>query len=418
MTTDLSPDAALDGIRVLDLSRVLAGPWATQILGDLGADVVKIENPDGGDDTRSWGPPFVPTPDGAPSDAAYFACCNRNKRSATVNFATEEGASCIRRLAGTADVLVENFKPGGLKKYGLEYASLSAINPRLVYCSITGFGQTGPYAHRPGYDFLIQGMGGLMSITGQQDGTPGAEPLKVGVAVCDLFTGMYAATAIIAALRHREKTGRGQHIDCSLLDSQVAMLANQASNWLNGGMVPGRLGNSHPNVVPYRVFATSDGHVIVSCGNDRQFARLCASFGLDDLADDRRYATNAARVRNRDSLEAILCECLARCSRDEALGRLEKAGVPCGPINQIPEVFADPQVVARGLQVNQQRGDGTRMRSTTFPPVLSETPASYRMAPPRLGAHTGEVLSSWAGLSELEVEALRQRRVIGDAGPK
>jgi len=411
-TSDFAPKAALDGIRVLDLSRVLAGPWATQILGDLGADVVKIENPEGGDDTRSWGPPFVSAPEGGQPDAAYFACCNRNKRSITVNFDTKEGAACIRRLAKSVDVVVENFKPGGLKKYGLDYTSLSAINPGLIYCSITGFGQVGPYAHRLGYDFLIQGMGGLMSITGQPEGTPGANPLKVGVAVSDMFTGMYAATAILGALRYRDQVGRGQHIDCSLLDSQVAMLANQASNWLNGEMEPGRLGNSHPNVVPYRVFTAQDGHVIVCCGNDRQFGRHCTAFELDHLAEHEHYATNEARVRNRDSLDAKLSKCLAGYSRDEVIGRLEEAAVPCGPINRIPEVFADPQVVARHLQVNQQRDDGTQMRSVAFPPILSETPATYRIAPPRLGEHTEDVLTSWAGLSMTEIDMLRLRGAI------
>ncbi|MEO1190882.1 MAG: CaiB/BaiF CoA-transferase family protein [Pseudomonadota bacterium] len=386
---------ALDGIRVLDLSRILAGPWCTQILGDLGADVVKVESPKGGDDTRTWGPPFMTAADGARRDAAYFACCNRNKRSLAIDFATPEGAAQVRKLAAKADILVENFKRGGLRKYGLDYESLRQVNPKMIYCSITGFGQDGPYADRPGYDFLIQGMGGLMSITGAPDQAPGGEPTKVGVAVCDLFTGMNAVCAILAALNHRHASGEGQHIDCALLDSQVAMLANQASNWLNGGVEPGRLGNSHPNVVPYRVYQTKDGHVIVSCGNDRQFARLCAALGRPELADDPRFASNEARIHNRALIDSLLSDALTKLEKQEVIDRLEAAGVPCGPINSIPDVYADPHVQARALEVQQEAADGSLFRTSAFPAKLSRTPARYRRTPPGLGEHSKDVLEDW-----------------------
>ena len=388
-------DGALAGLRVLDLSRVLAGPWATQMLADLGADVVKVESPDGGDDTRKWGPPFMEGADGTRSDAAYFACCNRNKRSVVLDFRTPEGAETVRALAAGADILVENFKLGGLAKYGLDYASLREGNPGLIYCSITGFGQDGPYAHRAGYDFLIQGMGGLMSITGQPDGAPGAEPMKVGVAVADLFTGMSATTAILAAVNWRHRTGQGQHIDCALLDSQIAMLASQASNWLNGGVVPGRLGNSHPNVVPYRVFEAADGHVIVACGNDGQFARLCDALGCAELATDARFATNEARIENRAAVEGLLGQVIGPLDRGDVIARLEAAGVACGPINTVPDVFDDPHVQARGVAVPMQRADGTVVQTTAFPAKLSETPATYRRAPPSLGEDTAAVLEDW-----------------------
>jgi len=395
VTIASAPSGALSGLRVLDLSRVLAGPWSTQILADLGADVVKVEAPEVGDDTRTWGPPFMRDGQNKRTDAAYFACCNRNKRSLTADFSTSEGSELIRGLAKKADILVENFKLNGLKKYGLDYTSLSVANPGLIYCSITGFGQSGPYAHRPGYDFLIQGMGGLMSITGQPDGQPGAEPVKVGVAVCDLFTGMNAATAILAAVHHRQKTGQGQHIDCGLLDSQIAMLANQASNWLNGAHDPVRMGNNHPNVVPYRVFEVADGHVIISCGNDRQFRKLCGALGLAELGGDPRFATNEKRVENRNVIDSLLgAEVLGR-SKADVIACLEEAMVPCGPINTVEEVFDDPHVRARGAEVVQKRSDGTTIRSIAFPAHMSKSPATYRMAAPVLGEHTEEIMDEW-----------------------
>ena len=397
---------ALAGARVLDLSRILAGPWCTQMLGDLGADVVKVESPDGGDDTRKWGPPFMERPDGTRADAAYFACCNRNKRSISIDFSTKQGAEQVRRLAARADVVVENFKVRGLQKYGLDYDRLKAVNPGLIYCSITGFGQDGPYATRPGYDFLIQGMGGLMSTTGAPDGVPGGEPMKVGVAVCDLFTGMNAACAILAALHHRQQTGEGQHIDCALLDSQVAMLANQASNWLNGGLEPRRLGNSHPNVVPYSVYPAKSGHVIISCGNDQQFARLCAAIDRPDLAADPRFVTNEARTINRKLIDAILVDEIAKLDKKEIIQRLELASVPCGPINTVREVCEDEHLSARNLVVSQVRSDDVHFRTIAFPAKLRSTPATYRRPPPRLGADARDVLDDWLG--QAEEHALRE----------
>lgn len=397
---------------MLDLSRVLAGPWATQILGDLGAEIVKVETPGKGDDTRSWGPPFLPEDDGITGDAAYFTACNRNKKSLTIDFSNPEGASLVRRLAAHADVVVENFKVGGLAKYGLDYESLREVNPKLIYCSVTGFGQTGPYAHRAGYDFLIQGMGGLMSVTGQPDGTPGAEPMKVGVAVSDLLTGMYAAVAILAAVVHREKTGEGQSIDCALLDCQVAMLANQGANWLVGGAQPRRLGNNHPNVVPYRVFGALDGFVIVACGNDSQFQRLCVALDARELAEDERFRANAGRILHRDLVDSTLAQLISRKKRDELVALLEKAGVPCGPINNVPDVFADPHVQARGLATELERGDGEKIPTVGFPVRLSETPASCRTAPARLGADTDHVLHDWLGLDPDRIETLRAKGVL------
>lgn len=410
-TTPSAP-GALGHIKVLDLSRVLAGPWAAQVLGDLGAEVLKVEAPGQGDDTRTWGPPFLTQADGSAGDAAYFSACNRNKRSVTIDFAQPDGAALVRRLAAEADVVVENFKTGGLAKYGLDYASLKAVNPRLVYCSVTGFGQTGPYAHRAGYDFLIQGMGGLMSITGHPDGAEGGGPMKVGVAVCDLFTGMYAAVAILAALAHRDRTGEGQHIDCALFDSQVAMLANQSANWLAGGMVPGRLGNNHPNVVPYRVYPTADGHVIVACGNDNQFQRLCAALGRPELAEDERFRANAGRIRNREAIDALLADLLSAHTRGDVVTLLEKAGVPCGPINTVPDVFADPHARARGVEVEMKRDDGTRIPVVAFPARLGGTPATYRLAPPRLGQDTDAALQDWLGLDTAGVAELRRSGIL------
>ena len=403
---------ALAGLKVLDLSRILAGPYAAQTFADLGADVVKVENPDGGDDTRKWGPPFTRNGDGSRDDAAYFTACNRNKRSVTIDFSTKEGADLVRKLAAKADILIENFKPGGLQKYGLDYASIAAFNPGIIYCSITGFGQTGPYSHRSGYDFLIQGMGGLMSITGHPDGSPGGAPMKVGVAVCDLFTGMFAANAALAALAYRHKTGLGQHIDCALLDSQIAMLANQSANWLNAEVCPRRMGNSHPSVVPYTVYQAKDGFIIIACGNDKQFIRLTAALGVPALADDVDFASNEARIKNRDRLDAMLGDIIAALDRAEVINKLETAGVSCGPINDIAEVFADPHVKARGARIDQMRDDGSQISTTAYAARLGVTPAQYRTPPPRLGEHNDQVITEWAGLTADEIAALRVAKVM------
>ncbi|WP_148861408.1 CaiB/BaiF CoA transferase family protein [Marinobacter fonticola] len=409
----------LSHLTVLDLSRILAGPWATQILADLGARVIKIESLIG-DDTRRWGPPFltrssgsIEDPSSGASDAAYFTCCNRNKESVCVDFSKPEGANLIRKLARSADILVENFKVGGLKKYGLDYDTLRELNPRLVYCSITGFGQTGPYAQRAGYDFLIQGMGGLMSITGQPDnGDQRSEPLKTGVAIADEFTGMYAATSILAAIAHRDRTGEGQYIDCALLDCQVAMLANQGSNWLVGKRTPRPMGNHHPNLVPYRAYPVQDGHVIIACGNDRQFRSLCDVLALDATGQDARFRTNADRVANRSALEATLEERLAHYSREHIIHLLEMAKVPCGPINTIPEVFEDPQVSAREMVVPLERADGYAIPTIAYPAKFSATPAAYRAAPPGLGAHTQTLLTEDLELDEAAIAVLFRSGVV------
>lgn len=428
MNTTTSPSSssspaagALDGLRVLDLSRVLAGPWCTQNLADLGADVIKIEKPGAGDDTRHWGPPFFPDEHGQPTDeACYFAACNRNKRSVTVDMATPEGQQLIRQLASSSDVVVENFKTGGLARYGLDYASLSALNPRLVYCSVTGFGHTGPYAQRAGYDLLVQAMSGLMSITGHADGEAGGGPLRVGVAVIDLFTGMYATTAILAALHARERTGRGQHIDIALLDVAMATLANQGASFLNAGVVPQRQGNSHPSLVPYQDFPTQDGRMLLAIGNDGQFARFCEAAGTD-WAGDARFATNAARVRHRQALVPLMSEVTRQRPTAAWIALLEDKAVPCGPINDIGQAFDDPQVRARGLRVAQQRWpDGTppagravnTVVSTASPLRLSDTPVQLRHAPPALGQHTEEVLREHLGLDGERLAALRARGVV------
>ena len=395
MAISPSDPSALAGVKVLDLSRILAGPSATQMMADLGADVVKVENPNGGDDTRGWGPPFIEDDNGVRSEAAYFACCNRNKRSVTLDFTTEEGAQSARELASKADILVENFKPGGLQKFGLDYESLKALNPGLIYCSITGFGHSGPYANRPGYDFLIQGMGGLMSITGQPDGSPGAEPVKVGVAICDLFTGLNAVSAILAALYYRTHSGEGQHIDCALLDCQVAMLANQSSNWLNCGIMPRRMGNNHPSIVPYRVFAVADGHVIINCGNDGQFSRLCGALNVPEMAEDARFKSNEARCDNRELTDQTIADLLVSYEKQTLISLLEAVNVPCGPINNIPAVFADPHLQHRQMEVNLEREDGAVFKGAAFPAKLSKTPARYDRPPPRLGEHEQAVFEEW-----------------------
>jgi crotonobetainyl-CoA:carnitine CoA-transferase CaiB-like acyl-CoA transferase len=403
---------ALEGIRVLDLSRVLAGPSATQMLADLGADVVKVESTVSGDDTRSWGPPFIHNSDGSSGEAAYFACANRNKRSITIDFSKPLGASLICELSRKADIIVENFKVGGLKKYGLDYDSIKEINPKIIYCSITGFGQDGPYAHRLGYDFLIQGMGGLMSVTGQPSGAAGGEPMKVGVAICDLFTGLNAGSSILAALHFRNETGKGQHIDCALLDNQISMLANQASNWLNGQVAPVRMGNSHPNVIPYRVFSAADGHIIITCGNDQQFKRLCSALDISNLSKDPRFMSNEARLLNREALEHELQEIIETKKKKEIIQTLEKFNVPCGPINTIPEVFSDSHVRFRETEVEMSRTDGTVVKTVAFPGKLSESPVVYRKPPPTLGEHTNEVLLEWVNMSEKELQNLKNNQII------
>ncbi|MBO9708279.1 MAG: CoA transferase [Caulobacter sp.] len=404
----------LKGVTVLDLTRVLAGPWATQTLADLGAEVIKIERPGAGDDTRAWGPPFLDGDDeaGAHGDAAYFTSANRNKRSVTANLATEEGRDIVRALAMQADILVENFKVGGLGRHGLDYASLAKLNPRLIYCSVTGFGQTGPEASRAGYDAMIQAMGGLMSITGQPAGAPGDEPMKTGVAVVDLFTGMYAATAILAALLHVRATGQGQHIDLALFDVQLSMLANQASNYLVSGRSPGRLGNAHPNLVPYQVFETADGALVLAIGNDAQF-RAFAALCSDALATDPRFQTNALRVGNRVELVDVLRPHLRRRTTAEWAGLLDGAGVPCGPINSVAQAFAEPQAIARGAVVEQARDDlQAPIRTVASPIRLSETPLEYRLAPPALGADTRAVLGERLGLPEDALDRLASSGAI------
>ncbi|MBX3570661.1 MAG: CoA transferase [Rhizobiaceae bacterium] len=378
----------LHGIRVVELARILAGPWAGQALADLGADVVKVESPDG-DDTRKWGPPFVAGADGENLSAAYFHACNRGKRSIVVDFSTAEGAETVRRLAASADVLIENFKLGGLKKYGLDYDSLRVLNPKLVYCSITGFGQDGPYAARAGYDFIVQGMSGLMSITGPA----GGEPQKVGVAVTDIFTGLYSVIAIQAALRHAEATGQGQHIDMALFDAQIAVLANQNMNYLVSGKVPAQMGNAHPNISPYEVLPVSDGHIILAVGNDGQFRKFCGVAGLDRLADDPLYATNAARVANRAGLRPILEASLSTQGKADLLARLEAAGVPASPINTIADMFADPQAIARKMRLDLDDDRGNILPSVRTPIRLSQTPLEYARPSPRLGEHTDEILA-------------------------
>ncbi len=396
---------ALSGLKVLELARVLAGPWAGQVLADLGADVVKVESPDG-DDTRGWGPPFVGHPDGG-TDAAYFHATNRGKRSIAIDFRSPEGQAIVRALARRSDVLIENFKVGGLKRFGLDYQSLRAENPRLVYCSISGFGQDGPYAHRPGYDFIIQAMGGIMDLTGAADG----EPQKSGVAFADIFTGLYATIAIEAALIARERTGEGQHIDMALLDTQVGVLANQAMNYLVSGRVPRRLGNAHPNIVPYQAFPAADGHVIIAVGNDGQFRHLCAALGVAGLADDPRFATNRERVAHRGVLVPLIAARTETLSRADLLAALEAAGVPAGPINDVADVFADPQVVARGMRLDLDTGDGDTVPSVRTPIRMSATPPVYGRPSPRLGADTRAILAE-LGYGAAEAERLATDGVV------
>jgi len=399
---------ALDGIRVLDLSRILAGPWCTQNLADLGADVIKIERPHVGDDTRAWGPPYLKDGNGQDTnESAYYLSANRNKRSVEADMATSEGAALIRELAAASDILVENFKVGGLAKYGLDYDSLKAINPRLIYCSVTGFGQDGPFAQRPGYDFMIQGMGGLMSITGERDDLPGGGPQKAGVAVTDIVTGMYATVAILAALQERHRSGLGQHLDIALLDSHVALLANQNSNYFNSGVAPKRAGNAHQNVVPYQVFAARDGHLIVATGNESQYRAYCRAIGVPELGDDPRFATNRLRVTNREVLIAILTEVMLQGRRDDWIAKLEAVGVPCGPINDIAQAFAHPQAQARQLRRDLPHPAGGMAPVTASPLRFSASPVVYRRAPPLLGEHTEEVLREVLGKSADAISAFK-----------
>lgn len=404
----------LAGITVLDLSRILAGPWATQVLADLGAEVIKIEKPGEGDDTRRWGPPWLASTDGTPTaESAYYLAANRNKRSVAIDLATPDGADLVRRLAAGCDVLVENFKVGGLAKYGLDWPSLSAANPSLVYCSITGYGQTGPNAHRAGYDAAIQAEAGLMSITGEPDGAPGAGPQKVGVAVADLMTGMYAVAGILAALRHAERTGQGQHLDLALYDTQVGWLANQAMNWLVGSEVPGRRGTAHPNIVPYQVMPALGGYFMLAVGNDAQFRRCCEVIGLPALADDPRYTTNAARVAHRDTLVPLLAERFRTRPAAEWLAALEAATVPCGPVNGIDAVFDSEQARARGLRIDLPHPLAGHVPQVASPLRLSATPVEYRAAPPLLGADTHAVLAERLGLDESRIADLAARGIVG-----
>ncbi|HRM54687.1 MAG TPA: CaiB/BaiF CoA-transferase family protein [Ottowia sp.] len=409
---------SLEGIRVLDLSRVLAGPWCTQTLADLGADVIKIERPGAGDDTRNWGPPFLPTADGREShESAYYLGANRNKRSVTCDIAQPEGQALVRQLAEHCDVFIENFKVGDMARYGLDYASLKAINPRLVYCSLTGFGQSGPYAPRAGYDYIIQGMGGLMSVTGERDDLNGG-PQKVGVAVADLFTGMYATVGILAALRHAERTGEGQHLDMALLDTQVAMLANLGANYLVSDQAPGRMGNAHQNIVPYQVFEVApraDGgkdFIILAVGNDGQYAKFCEVAGRPDLASEPRFVKNADRVRHRAELVPLLEAVMKTRPKADWLSALEAAKVPCGAINSLDEVFADPQVQARGMVTHWQHPLRADLPLVSSPIKLEKTPVRTDRPPPMLGQHTDEVLGELLGVDAARLATLRDRQVI------
>ncbi|MBS7422497.1 CoA transferase [Pseudomonas syringae] len=404
---------ALSHIRVLDLSRVLAGPWAGQILADLGADVIKVERPGCGDDTRSWGPPFLQDAAGQnTTEAAYYLSANRNKQSVTIDFTRPEGQRLVRELAAKSDIVIENFKVDGLAAYGLDYESLKAVNPRLIYCSITGFGQSGPYARRPGYDFMIQALGGLMSLTGLPDGEEGAGPVKVGVALTDILTGLYSTTAILAALAHRDQSDIGQYIDMALLDVQVACLANQAMNYLTTGVAPKRLGNAHPNIVPYQDFPTADGDLILTVGNDSQFRKFAAVAGQPQWAEDPRFLTNKLRVAHRAELIPLIRQVTVFKATAQWVSELEAAGVPCGPVNDLAQVFADPHVVARCLAIELPHALAGRVPQVASPIRLSETPVEYTRAPPLLGEHTAQVLQALLGIGEEELTLLREAGVL------
>jgi crotonobetainyl-CoA:carnitine CoA-transferase CaiB-like acyl-CoA transferase len=403
----------LEGLKVLDMSRVLAGPWSGQLLADFGADVVKVEKPGVGDDTRGWGPPFLRDAGGSEtSDAAYYMSANRAKRSITIDISSTDGQALVKRLAKCADILIENYKVGGLAKYGLDYEAMKAVNPRLIYCSITGFGQTGPYAKRAGYDLIAQGAGGIMSITGERDDRPGGGPQKVGVAVADLMTGMYATTAILAAVASRERTGEGQQIDVALLDTQVAWLANQAMNYLVGGTAPKRAGNEHQNIVPYGVFPTRDGHFILGIGNNGQFRKFCDAAGRSEIPDDPRFVTNTDRVKNRDVLIPLLNDITAGRTMDDWITTLEPLGVPCGPINTLDRVFDHPQIDARGMRVSVPHSLGVDVDYPGNPIKFSGTPVDYPRAAPLLGEDTDAVLRDWLDLDEGGIAALRDGGVV------
>jgi crotonobetainyl-CoA:carnitine CoA-transferase CaiB-like acyl-CoA transferase len=403
----------LAGIRVLDLSRVLAAPWTGQNLADLGAEVIKIERPKSGDDSRAFGPPWLKTADGRETgESAYFACANRGKKSVTVNLSHKEGQRIVRELAVRSDVLLENYKFGDLARYGLGYPELAAINPRLVYCSVTGFGHTGPYRDRPGYDFMIQGMAGMMSITGERDDLPGGGPQKAGMPIADIMTGMYATVAVCAALVHRAQSGKGQHLDLALFDTQVAVLANQAANYLATGVSPKRLGNAHPNIVPYGSYRTADGAVIIACGNDNLFGKFCDAAGCSELAQDARFSTNGKRVSNRAALDAIIGPIIERRTTREWVEALEAAGVPNGPINTLEEVFREPQAIARGLKVGLSHPVAGAVSLVRSPMRFSATPVEHAVPPPLLGEHTDEVLQGILGSSPAEVARLRAEGVL------
>ncbi|MEZ5817436.1 MAG: CaiB/BaiF CoA-transferase family protein [Hyphomicrobiaceae bacterium] len=403
----------LTHIRVLDLTRVLAGPWCAQNLADLGAEVIKVERPKKGDDSRAFGPPWAKDESGKDTtEAGYFLCANRGKKSITIDIASEAGAALVKEIAKTADVLLENFKVGDLASKGLGYEDIKKINPKIIYCSITGFGQTGPYAPKPGYDFMIQGMGGFMSVTGERDHKPGGGPQRAGVPVVDIMTGMYSTIAVCAAIANRERTGKGQHIDMALLDTQVGFLANQGANFLVTGEAPARLGNTHPNIVPYQSVPTKDGAIILACGNDNLFNKLCDLLGQPALKTDARFATNAARVENRDALDPILDELMQKKTTAEWVEALEGAGVPCGPINNIQEVFENPQVVARGLKVDIPHPTAGTVSLVRSPMRFSETPVEYKTPPPLLGQHTDEVLKDVLGKSADEIAALKKAGTV------
>nr|MBF0686094.1 CoA transferase [Pseudomonas sp.] len=404
---------ALSHIRVLDLSRVLAGPWAGQILGDLGAEVIKVERPGTGDDTRHWGPPFLKDAEGEnTAEAAYYLTANRNKQSLTLDFTRPEGQRIIRELVAQCDVLLENFKVGGLAAYGLDYQSLKEVNPRLVYCSITGFGQDGPYASRAGYDYMIQGLGGLMSLTGRAEGEEGAGPVKVGVALTDILTGLYATVGVLAALNHREQSGVGQHVDTALLDVQVACLGNQALNYLTTGVAPKRMGNAHPNIVPYQDFPTADGDIILTVGNDSQFRKFAEVAGHPEWADDPRFASNKARVAHRAELIPLIRQATVFRTTAQWLTALEQAGVPCGPINDLAQVFADPQVQHRGLRLEMPHPLAGMVPQVASPLRLSASPVDYRAPPPLLGEHSEALLQRLLGMDGERIAALRAAGVV------
>jgi crotonobetainyl-CoA:carnitine CoA-transferase CaiB-like acyl-CoA transferase len=407
------PKGALTGIRVLDMSRVLAGPWVGQLLADLGAEVIKVERPRVGDDTRGWGPPFLKDREGRETrESAYYLSANRGKKSITLDIARPQGQEIARELARHCDVLLENYKVGDLKRYGLAYEDVSAVNPRIVYCSITGFGQTGPYRDRAGYDFMIQGMGGVMSITGERDDLPGGGPQKVGVAIADLMTGMYSSVAILAALHERQSSGQGQYIDMALLDTQVAWLANQNTNYLIGGEAPKRMGNAHPNIVPYQTFPTKDGDLILAVGNDNQFAKFCEAAGIPEVAKDARFAGNMERLQNREACTAAIAAAMLKKTTAEWVAVLEPAGVPCGPINRLDDVYADPQVRHRGMKIEMQHPLAGVIPLVANPIKYSRTPIRYDAAPPLLGQHTDEVLAGLLGKSAAEIEALRSNNIV------